>query len=197
MQEVMAATPEGTLNSNIAKELVWRRNAPYFYQTLYAQELEWPSLSVEWWVNENEGASDSSDEYRLCHLFYGTHTSGEEKNSLIMAKVYLPNQAALKRQLKDRPLRPSETIRKNDESMADKIVVQHQIEHDGEVNRIRHHPKRTNLIATRTPLGQIHIFDKIRFGTASKSVKPIRVQPSLVLSGHETEGYSLEWNPHK
>lgn len=44
-----------------------------------------------------------------------------------MAKVYLPNQTALKRQLKDRPLRPSETIRKNDESMADKIVVQHQI----------------------------------------------------------------------
>lgn len=81
--------------------------------------------------------------------------------------------------------------------MADKIVVQHQIEHDGEVNRIRHHPKRTNLIATRTPLGQIHLFDKIRFGTASKSVKPIRVQPSLILSGHETEGYSLEWNPHK
>jgi histone-binding protein RBBP4 len=114
-----------------------------------------------------------------------------------MAKVYLPNQAVLRRQLRDRPLRPSETIRKNDDSMPDKIVVQHQIEHDGEVNRIRHHPRRTNLIATRTPLGQIHLFDKVRFGTASKSVKPIRVVPSLVLSGHETEGYSLEWNPHK
>lgn len=52
---------ESTLNSNIAKELVWRRNAPYFYQTLYTQELEWPSLSVEWWVNENEGAGESAD----------------------------------------------------------------------------------------------------------------------------------------
>jgi hypothetical protein len=38
MQEVI--TPhDGTLNHNIAKELIWRRNAPYFYQTLYTQEL--------------------------------------------------------------------------------------------------------------------------------------------------------------
>ena len=44
-----------------------------------------------------------------------------------MAKVYLPNQQYIKRQLKDRPLKLTETIRKNDESMADKIVVQHQI----------------------------------------------------------------------
>jgi hypothetical protein len=68
--------------------------------------------------------------------------------------------------------------------MADRIVVQHQIEHDGEVNRIRHHPHKTNLIATRTPLGHIHLFDKVRFGTVSKSNKPIRVAPTLVLSGH-------------
>lgn len=38
MQEV-AALGENTFNNNIAKELVWRRNAPYFYQTLYSQEL--------------------------------------------------------------------------------------------------------------------------------------------------------------
>lgn len=53
MQEVISL-PEGTLNQNIAKELIWRRNAPYFYQTLYTQELEWPSLCVEWWINESE-----------------------------------------------------------------------------------------------------------------------------------------------
>jgi hypothetical protein len=44
-------TPESTLNVNIAKELIWRRNAPYFYQTLYTQVLEWPSLTVEWWTD--------------------------------------------------------------------------------------------------------------------------------------------------
>lgn len=114
-----------------------------------------------------------------------------------MAKVYLPNQQFIRKQLKDRVLKPTETIRKNDESMPDKIIVQHQIQHDGEVHRIRHHPKKTNLIATRTPLGQIHIFNKIKFGTVSKSTKPIRVAPEFILSGHETEGYAMEWSKLK
>jgi len=72
------------------------------------------------------------------------------------------------------------------------IVVQHEVEHDGEVNRIKHHPKKTNLIATRTPLGQVHIFDKTTFKTGR-----VKVNPAIVLMGHETEGYSLEWNPNK
>lgn len=60
MQEVLPQS-ESTLNNRINKELIWRRNAPYFYQTLYTQELEWPSLCVEWWVSESEGGSDSND----------------------------------------------------------------------------------------------------------------------------------------
>jgi histone-binding protein RBBP4 len=76
--------------------------------------------------------------------------------------------------------------------MEDKIVVQHEIEHDGEINRIKHHPKKTNLIATRTPLGEVHIFDKMTFKTGR-----VKVNPSIILTGHETEGYSLEWNPNR
>ncbi len=76
--------------------------------------------------------------------------------------------------------------------MEDKIVVQHEVEHDGEVNRIKHHPKKTNLIATRTPLGEIHIFDKMTFKSGR-----VKVAPSIVLVGHETEGYSIQWNPNR
>ena len=46
MESPLRAQDSSTLNNNIAKELVWRRNAPYFYQTLYTQELDWPSLTV-------------------------------------------------------------------------------------------------------------------------------------------------------
>jgi hypothetical protein len=63
--------------------------------------------------------------------------------------------------------------------MEDMIVVQHEIEHDGEVNRIKHHPKKTNLIATRTPLGEVHIFDKTGFKTGKN-----KVSPAIVLVGH-------------
>ena len=76
--------------------------------------------------------------------------------------------------------------------MQDMIVVQHEVEHDGEVNRIKHHPKKTNLIATRTPLGEVHIFDKLTFKTGR-----VKVNPLIVLTGHQCEGYFLEWNPNK
>lgn len=72
------------------------------------------------------------------------------------------------------------------------MVIQHEVEHEGEVNRIKRHPKLSHLIATRTPLGDVHVFDKTRFKTGR-----VKVPPCLVLAGHETEGYSIEWNPHK
>jgi hypothetical protein len=37
--------------------------------------------------------------------------------------------------------------------MEEKIEIMFEVEHQGEVNKIKHHPKKTNLIATRTPLG--------------------------------------------
>lgn len=77
-----------------------------------------------------------------------------------MAKVYLPNQQYIKKMYREskkninvEPPKANEAIKKNDNSMDDKIIVQHEVEHDGEVNRIRHHPKKTSLIATRTPKG--------------------------------------------
>ena len=51
---------------------------------------------------------------------------------------------------------------------------------------IKHHPKKTNLIATRTPLGEVHIFDKVMFKTGR-----VKVDPKIKLSGHDSEGYSL------
>ena len=70
--------------------------------------------------------------------------------------------------------------------MEEMIIMQHEVEHDGEVNRIKHHPKKTNLIATRTPLGEVHIFDKVNFKTGK-----VKIDPKIKLSGHDYEGYSL------
>lgn len=27
---------------------IWKKNAPFFYDTLYSHALTWPSLTVEW-----------------------------------------------------------------------------------------------------------------------------------------------------
>ena len=65
-----------TLNENISKELIWRRNAPYFYQTLYTQELDWPAISVEWWLSEFSDRTQRNEEESLHYVCYGTNTSG-------------------------------------------------------------------------------------------------------------------------
>ena len=32
---------------------IWKKNAPFFYDTLYSHALTWPSLSVEWLPNRD------------------------------------------------------------------------------------------------------------------------------------------------
>jgi histone-binding protein RBBP4 len=64
------------------------------------------------------------------------------------------------------------------------------IPHDGEVNRVRHNPHEFTRIASRTAYGEIHIFN-------TSSTKKDKIAPELKLSGHDTEGYALEWNPNK
>lgn len=59
------------------KEVIWRRNAPYFYQVLYTTELEWPSLTVEWKPDSELNASkrNRKDPDFVADIVYGTNTS--------------------------------------------------------------------------------------------------------------------------
>lgn len=56
-------------------------------------------MAVEWWIDEYSLGNKKSknDEYELCYVTYGTYTNGGEKNYLVMAKVYMPNQEYLKK----------------------------------------------------------------------------------------------------
>jgi histone-binding protein RBBP4 len=31
----------------------WKKNTPFFYDTLYSHALTWPSLTVEWFQNRD------------------------------------------------------------------------------------------------------------------------------------------------
>ena len=75
--------------------------------------------------------------------------------------------------------------------MTDKIQIQGRIPHEGEVNRIRHNPHKYTMIASRTACGEVHIFD------SKNSKKDQKNSIEMRLSGHDTEGYALEWNPNK
>jgi histone-binding protein RBBP4 len=74
-----------------------------------------------------------------------------------------------------------------------KVDVEVKINHDGEVNRARHMPQKFNIIATKTIMGEVHIFDYHKH--PSKPVSDTAAaRPELRLTGHERDGYGLSWN---
>ena len=65
--------------------------------------------------------------------------------------------------------------------------IEHEIPHQGEVNRARYMPQQCNVIATKNINGEVHIYDYNKHST----------KPELKLLGHEKEGYGLSWNPQR
>ena len=74
----------------------------------------------------------------------------------------------------------------------ERIQVELQINHQGEVNKARFMPQMHKIIATKTVSGEVHIFDYFKHGTCPTTDE---VRPDMVLRGHESEGYGLDWNP--
>lgn len=71
----------------------WRKNAPFFYDTLFTQSLTWPSLTVEWLPTRDVPLGS---EYSVQKLLVGTHASDGESNFLQIMKAKFPIEAAKK-----------------------------------------------------------------------------------------------------
>ena len=56
-------------------------------------------------------------------------------------------------------------------------------------------PQNPNIIATKSKYAHVYIFDRTKY--PSKPNKGAKFNPTLTLTGHEKEGYGLEWNRHK
>mgnify|MGYP005992090981 CR=1 FL=1 len=73
------------------------------------------------------------------------------------------------------------------------------INHTGGVNRIRSMPQNPGFVATMSDSGKAHIFD-LTTHLASMMGKGPRAnttttKPAFTYSGHQDEGYALDWNP--
>lgn len=54
---------------------IWKKHAPFFYDTLYSHALTWPSLTVEWMPDRN---TPFNSDWTVQRLLIGTHTSNDE-----------------------------------------------------------------------------------------------------------------------
>ncbi|OBZ83093.1 putative histone-binding protein Caf1 [Choanephora cucurbitarum] len=169
---------------------LWKKNAPFLYDTIITHGLEWPSLTCQWFPDV-ESRPDKN--YKTQRLLLGTHTNDEEPNYLLIASVQLPSNTH------DIDLRKYEETTNeiggygafNDAH----IQVQQKIVHEGEVNRARYQYENPNVIATKSRSGEVYVFDRTTHGSIPRENEPFH--PALCLKGHHAEGYGLAWNPHK
>ncbi len=150
--------------------------------------LEWPSLTVEWLPNKT---ICSGKDYEIHKMILGTMTSDESQNYLMVANVHLPTEDA------EIDARKYNGVRAEVGGFGGvdmKVEVSVKIDHDGEVNRARYMPQNPFVVATKSPLYDILVFDISKH----PSVPPPggTCNPEHRCKGHSKEGYGLAWNPH-
>ena len=70
---------------------IWKKNSPFFYDTLYSHALTWPSLTVEWLPNRDK---PYGSDHTVQKLLIGTHTSNDEQNYLQIVSVKIPLESS-------------------------------------------------------------------------------------------------------
>ena len=146
----------------------------------------------------------------------GTHTSGQSQDYLQIASVQIPKR--------DNPATGADKLDQADYDdergelgghnlpPTPRIQIIQKINHDGEVNRARYMPQNPDLIATKTVMGDIFIFDRTKH--SSEPERGGLCKPDIKLIGQHREGcvpplffllqhdldfgrYGLAWNPVK
>jgi histone-binding protein RBBP4 len=59
-------------------------------------------------------------------------------------------------------------------------------------------PQSSNLIATKTTSGEVHLFDFFKHPSKHQTAheaEKVSAKPNIRLVGHSQEGYGLAWNP--
>ena len=141
----------------------WKQVAPSVYNFLIHHTLD-SSLSVDWCYKTYK-----KDGLTKQNAVIGTslsNESGENENKIILLEVSIPD------------------INKEDNSIykKSKKIIEKEFSHKGDVNKIRFNPLKENIVATKSSLGCIFLFD-IDKGECIKTFE-----------GHEKEGYGLAWN---
>ncbi|EGR34820.1 retinoblastoma binding protein 4, putative [Ichthyophthirius multifiliis] len=174
-------------NQQINEEYkIWKRNTPFLYDNLLTHELEWPSMSIQWFPDNQ---IDDEGNFSIHKLLITTHTSDQDKEYLIIGKVKLPLENT-PIDITEYQLDASEIGQMGLASGQNKIEIETKILHEGESNRARYMPQKPNIIASKLTSGKVHIFD-------STQVNNEQVSPLLILYGHSQEGFGLSWNPIK
>ncbi|KAF7457731.1 histone-binding protein RBBP4 [Cryptosporidium felis] len=181
----------------LEKYKIWKENTSLLYENIMTHVLEWPSLSVQWICDNDLSEIDGSlHETSNYSLLIGTHTSGTDQDYIIVLDVSLPNEpipeSSRKFETHNDYAGFSMPFKGTDSNRFKQRIL---IPHDGEVNRVLSSPLNTNIIASKSVNGDVNVYN-INEVNPKNAIGPkiADKKPTLVLGGHESEGWALSWN---
>jgi len=170
---------------------IWKKNTPFLYDTIMTHALEWPSLTCQWLPMSNENRTDDHS-YIEQKLLLGTHTSEDEDNHLLIAKVCMPADDIDVNADGPSGDGKQESGGYGHHPPAAKIEIFQRILHEGEVNRARYMPQNPFIVATKSAGTDVYIFDTSKHPSDPGNNKSF--SPELRLKGHDQEGYGMGWS---
>eukprot|EP01006_Ploeotia_vitrea_P063226 TRINITY_DN85166_c0_g1_i1.p1 TRINITY_DN85166_c0_g1~~TRINITY_DN85166_c0_g1_i1.p1 ORF type:complete len:445 (-),score=31.31 TRINITY_DN85166_c0_g1_i1:107-1441(-) len=185
---------------------IWKKNSPLHYDCLITSNLVWPSLTVEWFTdtiyhdrkkcNKNrmligsqaDPETKEQDYFAIVDVFFPSDELELPKGTVDVSKYdqhsgeiggYGRTEAGI--DLKEQEV-DGETIQR----------MYMKVYHDGDVNKARHCPHNTNIIATKSGTNSdTFVFDLTRHPLSPSVVTP---NPQLTLKGHSKTGVALDWS---
>lgn len=130
---------------------------------------------------------------KVQRVIIGTHTTNNEQNYLIIAKIYFPTATESKDESNTPIMRYNDASIEKYSKIENSIEIEYKINHQGEINKARCMPQinKSSIIATKTTSGEIHIFD---YKKHPKKPADMQVRPEMKLMGHTKEGFGLNWS---
>jgi WD40 repeat protein len=168
----------------------WKKNSKYLYDVCLAEEMDWPSLTVDWFRDRKEGSGKVDQK-----LLIGTQTGDGSENYLKVMKLTMPimEEGAIVSEKYNSDTREVGSF--GGGSTEVKLDASIVMVHEGEVNVARVNPNNEFLIASKSPNGSVLVFDYRKhpsFPTAGDKL----CHPQFRLAGHTEEGFALSWDPH-
>eukprot|EP00668_Euglena_longa_P046277 GGOE01061961.1.p1 GENE.GGOE01061961.1~~GGOE01061961.1.p1 ORF type:complete len:491 (+),score=147.71 GGOE01061961.1:220-1473(+) len=162
------------------------------YDVIKTEELDWPSLTVQWMPGVEH---PPTGKFTIQRLLMGTQTSGQEPEFLLVADVHVP---AVESDEEDDDLSDTPAKGKvHEEALPPEEMCigrfRTKLRHDREVHRARYMPQSPDMVATKSSTGAVYLFDVAKDAPSSSTTSAHQV----AMAGTAGEGYALAWNAQR
>jgi ribosome assembly protein RRB1 len=179
---------------------------PSAYKMYHAFTADWPCLSFDF-LADPKGAARTKFPHSF-HAVFGTQAAHGSSNHITV--VHVSDLSKLPQETEDDILGEEYDNDDNDDDSSsssseeeidlDPRMEHYSINHDGGVNRIRAMPTQSNIVASWSDTGNVHIYNvhavlqRFDHGATTTTLDDIPKRPIFTHRGHAAEGYALDWS---